>query len=341
MVAVDGPHVDPSPIEPAEVVGELVGPDLREPHLVVTLALAAMGVDVARHRNCPLGVHGWRREVERAHVIVGCQLVGLDVATIGREDAVTGVQRSSMPLSNRSRTIGLRPVIMNASGDVSTISDVGASGFVMSCVQTANSSPVFARAKSSANRIRPLSVCTNVSAVKHGLLPLIRPVVCAVCHLLIVVSNWSPGSAHSHAACGDLAPQVAGADGLHDLAGGDGLQCPVGVLDDGLHELVGDAHRVVGVLVLDRERVGAVEVHVEPGVTQRPSLALLLDLAPDELLDVGMIGVEDDHLRRPSGLAARLDRARRRVGTAHEAHRTRRRAAALEQLLRSSGSSTG
>src|SRR4029079_14523272 len=32
----------------------------------------------------------------------------------------------------------------------------------------------------------------------HGLEPLIRPVACAVCHLLMVESNCRPGSAHSH-----------------------------------------------------------------------------------------------------------------------------------------------
>ncbi len=34
----------------------------------------------------------------------------------------------------------------------------------------------------------------------QGLLPLIRPVLEAVCHLLMVVSNCMPGSAHSQAA---------------------------------------------------------------------------------------------------------------------------------------------
>ena len=47
------------------------------------------------------------------------------------------------------------------------------------------------------------------------------------------------------------------------------------VVDDRLHELVGDAHRVVRVLVLDRVAVLAVEVHVEAGVAQRARLALL------------------------------------------------------------------
>ena len=35
---------------------------------------------------------------------------------------------------------------------------------------------------------------------EHGLDPLIRPVFDAVCHLLMVVSNCMPGSAHSQAA---------------------------------------------------------------------------------------------------------------------------------------------
>src|SRR5436190_19565157 len=35
----------------------------------------------------------------------------------------------------------------------------------------------------------------------HGLEALIRPVFGSVCHALIVVSYWTPGSAHSHAAC--------------------------------------------------------------------------------------------------------------------------------------------
>jgi hypothetical protein len=35
------------------------------------------------------------------------------------------------------------------------------------------------------------------------------------------------------------------------------------------------------------------------------ALLFLVHLAVDELLDVGMIGVQDHHLGRPAGLAAR------------------------------------
>src|SRR6201999_1564645 len=50
-------------------------------------------------------------------------------------------------------------------------------------------------------------------------------------------------------------------------------------------------------------------------------LLLLFGLAPDEVLDIRVVDVEDDHLRRPPRLAARLDRPRPGVGTAHEADR--------------------
>ncbi len=40
----------------------------------------------------------------------------------------------------------------------------------------------------------------RVSPVKQGLLALIRPPAGEVCHWLIVVSNWTPGSAQRQAA---------------------------------------------------------------------------------------------------------------------------------------------
>ena len=78
----------------------------------------------------------------------------------------------------------------------------------------------------------------------------------------------------------------------------------------------------------------AVEVHVEAGVAQGAGLVLLTALAPDELLDVGVVDVEDDHLGGAAGLAARLDGAGGRIGAAHEADRARGGAAALEVLDR-------
>ena len=59
-----------------------------------------------------------------------------------------------------------------------------------------------------------------------------------------------------------------------------------------------------------------------------PGLLLLLGLGVDEVDDVRVVDVEDDHLGRAAGLAARLDDARERVVAAHEADRAAGDAAA-------------
>ena len=132
---------------------------------------------------------------------------------------------------------------------------------------------------------------------------------------------------------GDLAEQLAGVDGLDDLTGAARAQPELGALLDGAHELVRDAHRVVGVLVLHRGDVLAAEVHVEAGVAQRADLVLLARLGGDELLDVGVVDVEHDHLGRTTRRAAGLDGARGGVGAAHKGDRARGGAAGGEQLL--------
>ena len=131
----------------------------------------------------------------------------------------------------------------------------------------------------------------------------------------------------------DRAEQLAGVDRLDHRAVEPARQVERAVFLDGAHELVGDAHRVVGVLVLHADDVGAAEVHVEAGVAERPDLVFLAGLGLHELFDVGVVDVEDDHLGRTPGGTAGLDRARRRVGAAHEADRPGRGAAGGEQLL--------
>jgi len=60
------------------------------------------------------------------------------------------------------------------------------------------------------------------------------------------------------------------------------------------------------VLILDGMAVPTVEIHIEAGVAQCSRLALLDGLAPDEVLDVRMVGIEDDHLGGPPGLTTRI-----------------------------------
>ena len=155
----------------------------------------------------------------------------------------------------------------------------------------------------------------------HGLEALIRPDSGQVCQRLMIVSYWTPGSAQRQAASAIwFISSRAGSVFVVSPVGAGG-QVPVLAGLDRLHELVGDPHRVVGVLVLDRGEALAVDRHVEAGVAQRLRLLLLVGLAPDEVLDVGVVDVEHDHLRRAPRLAAGLDRPRPGVGAAHEADR--------------------
>ena len=76
----------------------------------------------------------------------------------------------------------------------------------------------------------------------------------------MVVSYWTPGSAQRQAASAIWLSRSRGVERLDDLAAVAGGQVPVARrLGDRLHELVGDAHRVVGVLVLDRGEALAVD----------------------------------------------------------------------------------
>src|SRR5207248_11672950 len=72
---------------------------------------------------------------------------------------------------------------------------------------------------------------------------------------------------------------------------------------------------------------------VVSGLLEDARLLLLARLAPDELLDVRMVDVEDDHLGSAARLAAGLDRAGGGVGAAHEGHGPGRVAARGELLL--------
>src|SRR4051794_10215861 len=80
--------------------------------------------------------------------------------------------------------------------------------------------------------------------------------------------------------------------------------------------------------------VCTIEVHVEPCIAQDPCLALLDGLAPDELLDVGMVCVQNHHLCRTPRLAAALDGAGGCISTAHERDGTARCTPALQRLDR-------
>ena len=148
----------------------------------------------------------------------------------------------------------------------------------------------------------------------------------------------------------DLVPEFPRLHRLRDLAVGAAEERPLRVGVERVEERVGDAHRVVRVLAADRVVGLAVEVVVElevellrerlllvgellEALDEGGDLDLLARLPGDELLDVGVIEVEADHLRRAARGAARLDRACGAVTDLEETHEARALAAARERLV--------
>jgi len=155
--------------------------------------------------------------------------------------------------------------------------------------------------------------CTRCTGSKR----LMRPELGLVCQRLIVVSYCSPGRRSGRAASA-ISRISSRAGTVAPLARRARDQLPLAVLSTALHELVGHAHGVVGVLVLDRLEAVAVDRHVKAGVAQRGGLVLLLGLAPDELADVRVVDVEHDHLRRSRVLPPDLIVPAHESGAAHE-----------------------
>ena len=130
-----------------------------------------------------------------------------------------------------------------------------------------------------------------------------------------------------------MKPCFASCDGPLDVVGRD--QGGVGVADR-------LAQRLVFGPVEARDRVGVGVAGPDDGVQvaveqlraghQGGDLLLLDHLPVDELLDVGMVEIEDDHLGGAAGGAARLDRPGGAVADLEEAHQAARLAAAGERF---------
>src|SRR5438067_700501 len=97
-----------------------------------------------------------------------------------------------------------------------------------------------------------------------------------------------------------------------------GLRLPFLVVGDCVHEIVGNSDTVIGVLEEDRAVSLTVNAPVVSRVDERPGLLLLVRLRPDELDNVGVIGVEYDHLGRPPRSPTRFYDAGERIVAFHE-----------------------
>ena len=154
-----------------------------------------------------------------------------------------------------------------------------------------------------------------------------RPLAGQVCQSVDGGVELHPGVAACVRGLGDHVEYLARGTSLGDFARLDEVRLPFGVVEHRLHEAVSGAHGIVSVLEKHGAVSGAVERGVVAGLDQRPRLLFLFDFALDEIDDVGMVGVEHDHLGRAARLAARLDYAGARIGGLHERQRSRRRPA--------------
>ena len=168
---------------------------------------------------------------------------------------------------------------------------------------------------------------------EHGLDAVIRPVSGLVCQSLIVSSYCRPGSAQAQAASLILV-NSSRASTVSMTSPVLRERSPKSVPSSTARMNSSETRtELLAFWYCTRGDVGAAEVHVEAGVAQGADLVLLLRLGLDELDDVGVVDVQDDHLGRATRGATGLDGARGGVGAAHEGDRAARRTAAGEQLL--------
>ncbi len=127
---------------------------------------------------------------------------------------------------------------------------------------------------------------------------------------------------------GDLVHQLARAQLFVGLAVEHVLGPKIAVFFHGAHEVVVDAHRVVGVL----EENGAICIAVDGGIVaigdKHVRFLFFLHLAFDEFHDVRMVDVQDNHLGRAARFTAALDHSGERVKAFHETDRAAGDAAA-------------
>ena len=143
------------------------------------------------------------------------------------------------------------------------------------------------------------------------------------------------GIAASPGGVGNPEEQIFGFEGLYRSAVFHGAGGEIGIAQDGVHEVVGHAHGVIGVL----EKDGAVGFGVGRRTVvsernQRVSFSFFFGLAFDEVNDVGMVHVQDHHLGGATSLASGFDDAGERVKALHKAERAAGGAAATESFIR-------
>src|SRR5579859_7150231 len=90
---------------------------------------------------------------------------------------------------------------------------------------------------------------------------------------------------------------------------------------------------MIGVLKEDGAIRFAIDRAVVALLDQHMGLALFAHLAIDELHDVGMVGIQDDHLGGAPGFSSALDHSGKSIEALHETHWARGNTTAGERFM--------
>ena len=169
---------------------------------------------------------------------------------------------------------------------------------------------------------------------EHGFDALMRPEAGDVCHWLIVVSYWTPGSAQRHAASAIsrmssrartvFRPGSPSTRAVRSHSSSFSTAC--------MNASVTRTELLAFWYWIDVKPSPSMDMS-KPARASASALSSSLALHQMNSLDVRVVDVEHDHLRRAPRLAAGLDRARPGVGAAHEGHGARGGAALAQRLL--------
>ena len=112
----------------------------------------------------------------------------------------------------------------------------------------------------------------------------------------------------------DLMKNASGLNGPDDRTVTTRDKVPIIIVQNRLHELIGNTHRVVRILVLNRNNVLPVETHVKASRFKGAGLLLFMSLTPDKLFDVWVVDIEHHHLGGPSCVGCIQSVSRKKVG---------------------------
>src|SRR3989339_724287 len=97
---------------------------------------------------------------------------------------------------------------------------------------------------------------------------------------------------------------------------------PIAIGLNGFHKLVGHTYRVVGILKRNRSIRSPIHGSVIPCVHERPCFLFFIHLAHDEIVNVWVVDIQNNHLCRTTCFSSTLDHTSNRIQSLHKRNRS-------------------